>query len=289
MSRPLTRVSYDIPSPEVPQSLAKFSSEILAALRPCVKINALDTVGDPRPWISRIGGPVDLVPGTKLPRFEGKCIPFFAQVNCKDLPALPTALHGDPQVIDTLPNSGVIQFFADWLLGHDTLNSHECFQPKAAWQHVRYIAEPPSQIERELAPCKDGAPLFTETNGAAPLTFSIEWSGPGRWEDFRFETGQPLLTAIYGDPAYMEYENLFFKRQMSNLAGFATTCQNDPRFKDSAYEDLECLLNLGWIDADGPGGHLNLEWVSGMGSWWIRRADLAALNFADTFFYWDSM
>jgi hypothetical protein len=86
---------------------------ILAAVRPGWRLE-LDRDGDPaRPACSKIGGDPDLVPGEKWPvSTRGARMVFLAQVDCSQLPALPTCWPA----ADPWPHEGgLIRVFANLL------------------------------------------------------------------------------------------------------------------------------------------------------------------------------
>jgi uncharacterized protein YwqG len=210
---------------------------------------------------------------------NGEPMALLAQINFADMPPLP---H--------YPTSGLLQFFVcatDDLYGADLdeMDVQENFQ---VIYHPTTDREPATHVPTfDLAADDLMLPIASEFG----LSFAPA-AGYVSYGDIRFETTfgeqqQTVEQVIFDDEAASdEYHALTYPTTTGHkIGGYAYFTQADPRNWEANADYRDALLLL-QIDSTDDG----IMWGdSGVGSFFINRADLRARDFSRVMYTWDCM
>jgi len=213
--------------------------------------------GDERdPRASKLGGiPYRPVKGPYDELLARDELTFIAQVRCDALPALPA-----------FPRYGLLQFW----IAHDDL-SDGVGERSDGRVCLYYLTTDAPQLEGWRPTAGADSPL-TDPGRGRPLTFTarteIMTPGDYQWRATRDRLG---ITAP-PDLGQSDYEPTGHR-----VGGYCAFTQGDPRNPNDPQ------LSLLQLDSSAE-----VEWGdSGIAHWFLREADLRALAFENTLFYWD--
>jgi len=258
---------------KLPQSLEPFREQLLQTKKSFVRANS-QAARKTKPWESKVGGQPYLPREISWPKAsDGRELFFLAQINFAELPALAP-----------FPSKGIVQFFinADDLYGMDFDNGENqdtfrvLFHPEVQEQESRLQTKSPQQDwEEDLLP--------HHPDESYPLVFGL---------------GEEVVPI--SDYQFYQYFGSDFFRQFGEnewevmgqleksvrslghkLGGYAYFTQDDPRRPD---DRMILLLQL---DSDE---RMDLMWGDmGVGHFFIREKDLAALDFSRVLYDWDCL
>lgn len=248
----------------LPSSLEPYREVIESNRRPRIDI-FLDGTNDPGPFRSKVRGKACVPVKDGWPESSGgEPLQFLCQINFSELPGN-----------DSLPSEGLIQFFIaeDDLYGCnlERLDDTSGFA-------VRHYRRPPNGPFCEEPP---------------PPRQEFPYSGPPR--TMRFERSVALLPGsnyLFENP---EFEAIRESDELSDeyfdltdwghhLLGHASFTQSDPR---SYHEDLRDWVTLLQFDSDWDNGNGFMWGDSGVGHFFIRKADLERGDFSHIYYHWD--
>ncbi|MFT3674343.1 MAG: DUF1963 domain-containing protein [Chitinophagaceae bacterium] len=204
---------------------------------------------------------------------EGKFMYPLAQLNCRDLPALPG-----------YPASGYLQFYVStndvYGLNFDNLREQKDFR-------VHYFTEEEVKEYQTDFSFLQQVIIFNESPVYGPHALSFE-SGTdhGSMLDYRFiKQVQPMIDQLVQKyPAYDDELNEYMYDTLSGsdhkAGGYAYFTQEDPRTDNPEMEDYILLLQ---IDSDD-----HIMWGdAGVANFFIHPDDLARLDFSRVMYTWD--
>lgn len=208
------------------------------------------------PTMSKLGGTPYVPQGMDPP--AGESFAFIAQINFADL------------VLEPFPRSGLVQFW----VADDDLYGHLRADPKNGF---RCIYHPElDRPQRTDLPARTATGPLSEARVALGrrLTFRndtcVVAPGDYQWEPFLARNG--IVAARVPEAIYARYA-----AQGHRVGGYCEFTQSDPR--DLANPQLSLLQ----LDSDE-----HIFWGdTGIGHWFIREADLRALDFSRVEYYWD--
>lgn len=204
---------------------------------------------------------------------EGKLMYPLAQLNCRDLPALPG-----------YPPSGYLQFYIStndtYGINFDNLREQKDFR-------VHYFTEEEVEEYQTDFSFLDQVIAVGESPVDGPHALSFE-SGTdhGNMIDYRFSKRiRPMLDRLAGE--YPEYEDELNEYVYDTLSGnghkaggYACFTQDDPRSDEPELEDYILLLQ---VDSDD-----HIMWGDvGVANFFIHPDDLARLDFSRVMYTWD--
>jgi uncharacterized protein YwqG len=231
---------------------------------------------------SRLGGAPDLAPGTKWPTWKGLPHSFIAQIRLSDVRA--------SDVDGLLPAAGMLWFFYD--ARQDTYGDDPA--DRGGWRVIYAADEDPGTLQH--APAPPGLPLASRFHTASldfesEMTFSLnpEVDIPNfDWTDAEQQAYETLLSTLsppedrasphhhlLGNAASIQDD----MRLQCQLIAHGITGMDDPRADELARGALDWLMLL-QVDTDEQ---IGMRWAStGMLYYWIKRPDLQAQRFEDT-------
>ena len=225
------------------------------------------------PIASKVGGKPYWTGDKKYPTAsDGKPMHLLAQINFGEIDQ-PLAGH---------PRSGLLQFF----IAAGDLYGSDFTKPGADASKNRdyaVIFHPDPDVERHQAP---PAPETDEEdylpfNGETGMKFE-RFTNRVSPVDYRFESILPGVGQRYDEtePLY----DYAIKAPSHQLGGYAVFTQTDPREYDGKDEDWQLLFQLDSEQIDV----FDLMWGDvGIGNFFIRPDDLAALDFNNVWYNWD--
>jgi uncharacterized protein YwqG len=257
----------------LPKAMEPFKEQLLLTKKPFIRVSSLDTRKTKR-WESKVGGqpywPKDMSWPTAP---DGRELFFLAQINFSEIPAL-----------DPFPNKGIVQFFIndDDLYGMDFDDGENpdtfrvIFHPEVLESEAHLSSQVPD-VEW------DEALLPHHPDESYPLQFGLsEEVVPISDYQFYQHFGSDFFRQ-FGEQEWdvmAAYEKAV-RSQGSKIGGYAYFTQDDPRRLD---DPMILLLQL---DSDE---RMDLMWGDmGVGHFFIREKDLAALDFSRVLYDWDCL
>lgn len=249
--------------------LESYRSAIETTIKPYIEIKLTNNPNSTW-WQSKFGGMPYLPKDFDYPKNQvGEYLYLLAQINFAEVPELPG-----------LPNRGILQFYIganDNLYGCD-------FNDPTDQDNFRVIYfEEITLSQRDLVTDFNFLSQPTQYNlpfqGCCGVEFKLSYA-PISLSDYKF--------TIFGDDD--NYETLYdeywenFKQGGHKLLGYPNFTQEDPRYCLSKKEDYILLLQ---IDSDR---HETMEimWGDmGIGNFFIKRTNLAKLDFSQVLYNWD--
>lgn len=238
--------------------------EIHKTLKESIKIEAVPVLHkDLKIWESNFGGIPYIPMDMEYPRnTSGEPLYLLAQINFIDMPFL-----------KPFPRDGLLQFYVD---------KNVCDNSDACEHKVLYIPHPehynnhldlhfienpqdfPIQCPHRLTYCFNKKPI-SSLNPCFEKVFSKYLTENNEQSDDFYDL-------------YSELINDFNSHQ---IGGYSSFIQEAPNFIKEDIENFEVLLQ---INSDT---HITFG-DSGIATFFIRREDLASMDFSKVIFYWDS-
>ena len=269
-----THIVYDFYMKiKIPQALEPYRQQLLETKTTFIKANS-QAPRKTKLWESKVGGQPYLPKGLDWPMApDGQTLCFLAQINFAEVPAL-----------EPFPSKGIVQFFIndDDLYGMDFDDGENpdtfrvLFHPEVIEQESLLQTKLPStDWEAELLP--------HHPDESYPLVFTID------------EEVVPISDCqfyqFFGSEFFRQFgENEWdvmgqleksIRSQGHKIGGYAYFTQDDPR----RLEDPMILLLQ--LDSDE---RMDLMWGDmGVGHFFIRKNDLAALDFSRVLYDWDCL
>jgi uncharacterized protein YwqG len=245
------------PSPDSEQDLvARIDAAIEATRVPFARVEVAEVDESLSPTMSKLGGTPYVPEGEHPP--AGEPFAFIAQINFADL------------VLEPFPRSGLVQF---WVAGDD-LYGNLRDDPKSGFRCIYYPAlDRPQRLD--LPPRTVTGPLSEHRVARGRrLTFRndtcVVAPSDYQWEPFLARNG--IVAKVLPQAVYARYA-----AEGHRLGGYCDFTQSDPR------QLADPQLSLLQLDSDE-----HIFWGdTGIGHWFIREADLRALEFSRVEYYWD--
>lgn len=276
----------------LPPELAPYAGDIARSRLPYIhlKLHKPDRLA---PWSSRLGGAAYLPRGQAYPVGpDGSKLALLAQLDFAEMPAL-----------EDYPSRGMLQFF---IAGGDSKehvygasgDSRQLFDAqryfaslaRQRWFRVIYhptvvrnrkLLQPTTVVEGDMLPM----------SGSSALSFDAG-TEPVSLQDYRFERFLGKAPRRFFEQfgakegsAVANYQAFSEKHMVAKVGGYSNPTQQDIR---GARPDDDWIVLLELQSGGIDGGFYN-EWGdSGMGVFYIRRKDLARLDFSNVMYTWDN-
>ena len=258
---------------KLPHTLEPFRNQLLQTKKSFIRASS-QAARKTKPWESKVGGQPYLPGEISWPiAADGRELFFLAQINFAELPALAP-----------FPSKGIVQFFIsdDDLYGMDFDDGENqdtfrvLFHPEVQEQESRLQTKSPRQEwEEDLLP--------HHPDESYPLVFELaEEVVPISDYQFYQYFGSDFFRQ-FGENEWEVMSQLekSVRSQGHKLGGYAYFTQDDPRRPD---DRMILLLQL---DSDE---RMDLMWGDmGVGHFFIREKDLAALDFSRVLYDWDCL
>lgn len=258
---------------KLPQALEPFREQLIQTQKAFIRVTS-QASRKTKPWESKVGGlpywPKDLT----WPRSaDGRVLSFLAQINFAETPPL-----------IPFPTKGILQFFIhdDDLYGMDFDDGENPDTFRVVYHPE--VLETDSILQTKLpAATWDEALLPHHPDESYPLMFGLgEAVAP--ITDYQFY--QHFGTAFFRQFGEKEWDVMgefekSVRAQGHKIGGYAYFTQDDPRRPDDP------MLLLLQLDSDEG---MDLMWGDmGVGHFFIREKDLAALDFSRVLYDWDCL
>lgn len=257
----------------LPQILEPLRDKIEPTVKPFIRI-VPQTASFPTLWESKIGGVPYLPLTNDFPRNEeGQLLFFLAQINFSEVPTM-----------HPFPEKGILQFYINDVDSYGLDFGKPFHQNNFRVLFFEEVEEDVTKMttdfsfldEREY----DDLPIAS--NFSYPLKFEAS-RGTVPSSDYRFEA----LLGFETFSQFGENQEIFWKAYRETtknlghkLGGYPSFCQEDPR--PDAEEAYELLFQL---DSDS-----NMECLwgdTGVGNFFITKADLEKRDFSKVMYNWD--
>ncbi|MDM8560117.1 YwqG family protein [Candidatus Parabeggiatoa sp. HSG14] len=259
---------------ELSPELEKFRDKIKSSMKPFISITSRKEENLAL-WQSKFGGFPYLPKNTEYPKDDqGNPLFLLAQINFSEVPCL-----------EGFPQQGILQFFIadDELYGID-------FDEPLQQEDFRVIYFSDAQASEEelvtdfsFLPKPEYMPLSSGTTCSLQFEKKI---APVGADDYHFD--ELFGNDFFGQfgknelAIWKEYTEKF-PSSGHKIGGYAYFTQNDPRPPSKNPEEEYVLLLQ--IDTDNP---VDIMWGdSGVGNFFIKKADLEKLDFFKVFYNWD--
>lgn len=258
---------------QLPALMEPFREKLLETMQSFIRIKA----GPARSlalWDSKVGGQPYLPKGTAWPCTpEGKELFFLAQINFAQTPAL-----------SPFPEKGMVQFYIndDDLYGMD-FDDGENPDTFRVLFHAD-VAQSKDALQTSFPKLRDYDDLLPHhPEESYPLTFELAEEVVGM-TDYRFNQhfGGDFFQQ-FGEQEWRVMDDFgkLIRPQGHKIGGYAYFTQDDPRRSEDP------MLLLFQLDSDEG---MDLMWGDmGVGHFFIREKDLAALDFSKVLYDWDCL
>jgi uncharacterized protein YwqG len=273
----------------LPQELAEYKPTIAASKKSYIRIDLQKAVGLAITASKFLGVPY--VPkGQAYPNDkDGRPLVLLAQINFADVPKYPD-----------FPQQGILQFYIQprdgdgqtHIWGMNMSSEPDFFRSLHQPDYFRVIYHPtigeaanPAEIPQYRGA---GMPIDTE----AALSFKLDTESVNA-DDYQFEQyfGVSVTDFFQKNKGIPEEKIVDFYDYLVNhapakIGGYGRFVQRDPRTYAPDKADWIVLLN---IDSTSiPGGGEILWGDAGIGTFLIRKQDLAKRDFSNVAYYWDN-
>ncbi|WP_223788209.1 YwqG family protein [Marinicella meishanensis] len=285
-------VKQPVKAVELPPEFNQYRDSLARSERNYVKVIP-EIATDLQPTDSKFRGQAFLPAGHEHPlNKDGERLALLAQINWADMPSLPG-----------YPSQGILQIHIDpGINQHHVwgMNSYRGrpFEQAAYFQSLHrqdYFKVLYFPHELVNGPVSDAQSAYRGDDmpitGPMKLHFELatEWVNA---EDYRFAQ----FVGQTDDEFYDQHEDLgwevldaFYRYLMpdavAKIGGYGRFVQEDPRTMDMLDEDWLVLLNI----ESASVGNEDIMWGDGgTATFFIRRQDLANLDFSQVAYYWDN-
>lgn len=258
---------------KLPQALEPFRAQLFQTRQPFIRVTSQDA-RKTKPWESKVGGVPYLPKNWAWPSApDGSGLFFLAQINFAEVPPL-----------SPFPTKGILQFFIndDDLYGMD-FDEGENPDTFRVLFHAD-IVENESLLQTKLPTTHwDEALLPHHPDESYPLLFGLE-EEVVPISDYQFY--QHFGSEFFRQFGEKEWDVMgelekSVRAQGHKIGGYAYFTQDDPRRPEDP------MLLLFQLDSDE---RMDLMWGDmGVGHFFIREKDLAALDFSRVLYDWDCL